>query len=434
MPLRGWKSELLRFAVLLSLAAFFGLLLDAVLWCLLAATLAYALWSLNQLRLLNRWLSQDSDADAEPPEAGGLWGRVFDLLAQKQREQSRLNTRLRADIEHLRSSFSSMADAVVMLAPDGSIEWSNRAARTLLGLRQPDDNGRLLVNLIRAPAFIAYFESGDYQEHFTLVSPINSQIHLSVSISVFGRDNRLLFARDISRTLRLEQMRKDFVANVSHELRTPLTVINGYLEMLAEQASSSSMARAVQQMTEQAKRMQGLVEDLMTLSRLEAVPIEKRVDRIPMRSLMDTLRDEIELAAAGQRQLAINCDEGLRLLGNAKELQSAFSNLAINAARYTRDGDSITLRWYADRDHAYFEIEDSGIGIEPQHLPRLTERFYRVDQSRSSETGGTGLGLAIVKHILLRHQAELRIRSQPGRGSLFSCVFPITAVQRENAA
>lgn len=433
MPLRNGKSELLRFAALLSIAGFFGLLIDAVLWSLLAAAVVYSLWSLNQLRQLNRWLSQDSDD--EPPDARGLWGRVFDLLAQKQREQNRLNTRLRADIDHLRSSFSSMADAVVMLAPDGSIEWSNRAARTLLGLRQPDDNGRLLVNLIRAPAFIAYFESGEYQEHFTLVSPINSQIHLSVSISIFGRDNRLLFARDISRTLRLEQMRKDFVANVSHELRTPLTVINGYLEMLTNQAASaSSMARAVQQMTEQAKRMQGLVEDLMTLSRLEAVPIDKRVDKVPMKPLMDTLRDEIELAAVGQRQLAINCDEDLRLLGNAKELQSAFSNLAINAARYTRDGDSITLRWYADRDHAYFEIEDSGIGIEPQHLPRLTERFYRVDQSRSSETGGTGLGLAIVKHILLRHQAELRIRSQPGRGSLFSCVFPITAVQRESAA
>ncbi len=435
MPLRGWKTELGRLSLLLAIAGFFGLLLGLLPWFVVGASLAYALWSLNQLRMLNRWLHKGIMGQ-EPPEASGLWGQVFDTLFQMQRENERISLRLRASINHLRSSFASMADAVVMLNPDGTIEWSNQAARSLLGLRHPDDNGRLLVNLLRQPEFIRYFESGDYEDRLAISSPVNDQIKLSISVSVFGQDNRLLFARDITRNVQLEQMRKDFVANVSHELRTPLTVITGYLEMLADQSDNSqAAARALQQMSEQSRRMQNLIQDLMTLSRLEAVPSAGRADSIALAPLMDSIRDEIALAAVGERTVTIDCDESLRLQGNFPEIQSAFSNLASNAARYTRANDSITLRWYADRNHAYFEVQDTGIGIEPQHLPRLTERFYRVDQSRSTETGGTGLGLAIVKHILLRHHAELRVRSQPGKGSTFSCVFPLSAVERrvENA-
>ena len=432
MPLRGWKTELARLGLLLVIAAFFGLVLDLLSWFLIGTILAYALWSVNQLRLLNRWLFKGRGD--EPPEAAGLWGQVFDTLSQMQRENERVTGRLRADIEHLRSSFASMADAVVMLNPDGTIEWSNQAAYTLLGLRHPDDNGRLLVNLLRLPDFIRYFESGDYRERLSMSSPVNSNIKLSLSVSVFGQDNRLLFGRDITRTVQLEQMRKDFVANVSHELRTPLTVITGYLEMLADQpANSAPVARALDQMTEQSRRMQNLIQDLMTLSRLEAVPRASHADIIALKPLMESIREEIQLAAAGERQLLVECDEGLRLLGEFPEIQSAFSNLASNAARYTRPGDAITLRWFADRDHAYFEVQDTGIGIEPQHVPRLTERFYRVDQSRSTETGGIRLGLARAKHILLRHHAELRIRSYPGRGSTFSCVFPLSAVVRRDS-
>ncbi|WP_372781485.1 phosphate regulon sensor histidine kinase PhoR [Litorivivens sp.] len=432
MPLQGWKTELARFGLLLGIAAFFGLILDFLLWFLFGTALAYALWSLNQLRQLNRWLYRGAGRD-EPPEAAGLWGQVFDTLSQIQRETQKVNARLQADIEHLRASFASMADAVVMLSPDGSIEWANRAAHTLLGLRHPDDNGRLLVNLLRAPDFIAYFESWDYGERFQMASPVNGQVRLSVSVSVFGRDNRLLFARDITRTVQLEQMRKDFVANVSHELRTPLTVINGYVEMLADQAEADTpAARAFEQMTSQSRRMQNLINDLMTLSRLESLPSGRQDDLVAVNGLMGGLREEIAAAATGERTVEVHCDETLRLMGDSKEIQSAFSNLAVNAARYTRDGDTITLRWYADRDHAYFEVEDTGIGIEPQHLPRLTERFYRVDQSRATTTGGTGLGLAIVKHILIRHHGELRIRSNPGKGSRFTCIFPISATQRRD--
>jgi two-component system phosphate regulon sensor histidine kinase PhoR len=431
MPLRGWKTELGRLGLLLIIAAFFGLILDLVSWFLIGATLAYALWSINQLRLLNRWLFKGRGD--EPPDAVGLWGQVFDTLSQIQRENGRVRSRLHANIEHLRSSFSSMADAVVMLTPDGSIEWSNQAAHTLLGLRQPDDNGRLLINLLRSPEFIRYFQSSDYSDRLSISSPVNGQIKLSISISVFAQESRLLFARDITRTVQLEQMRKDFVANVSHELRTPLTVITGYLEMLSDQVNNSApVARALEQMSEQSRRMQNLIQDLMTLSHLEAVPSSRLTDNIAVKGLMDSICDEVRLAASGERTVVLECDEGLRLRGDFPEIQSAFSNLASNAARYTKPGDTITLRWYADRNHAYFEVQDSGIGIEPRHLPRLTERFYRVDQSRSTETGGTGLGLAIVKHVLLRHHAELRIHSHPDRGSTFSCKFPLSAVDRRD--
>lgn len=434
MPSQGWKTELARFGLLLGIAAFFGLILNLLPWFLAGASIAYALWSLHQLHQLNLWLHGGAGRD-EPPEAGGLWGQVFDTLSQVQKETLKVNARLQGNIDHLRASFSSMADAVVMLSPDGAIEWSNQAAHTLLGLRHPDDTGRLLVNLVRSPEFIRFFDSRDYEDRFQMASPVNSQVKLSVSVSVFGRDNRLLFARDITRTVQLEQMRKDFVANVSHELRTPLTVINGYLEILSAQAEPGTPGeRAIGQMTTQALRMQNLVQDLMTLSRLEAVPVGKQRDTIVVRSLMDAIREEIIAAASGSRDISVQCDETLNLIGDSKEIQSAFSNLAVNAARYTRDGDKITLRWYGDRDHAYFEVADTGIGIEPQHLPRLTERFYRVDQSRSTDTGGTGLGLAIVKHILLRHQGELKIKSQPGRGSTFTCVFPRSSVSQRQLA
>lgn len=428
MPYQGWKTELARFGLLLAIAAAFGLFLDLLGLSLFLTTLAYALWSIHQLRQLNNWLYRGVGRD-EPPEAGGLWGQVFDRLSQLQKDNQRLNSRLRADIEHLRASFASMAEAVVMLNPDGSIEWSNQAAHTLLGLRQPDDRGQLLVNLLRSPDFIDYFESGNYDERFQMGSPVNSQVRLSVSVSIFGQKNRLLFARDITRTVKLEQMRKDFVANVSHELRTPLTVINGYLEMLGGQVDSGSpMARAVEQMNAQSIRMQTLIQDLMTLSRLEALPSASHRDPINVGGLMESLREDIILAARGERRVELKLDEKCHLLGDSKEIQSAFSNLAVNAARYTGPGDRITLHWHADRDHAYFEVEDTGVGIEPQHLPRLTERFYRVDQSRSTETGGTGLGLAIVKHVLLRHQAELKVHSEPGKGSRFTCVFPRSAL------
>jgi two-component system phosphate regulon sensor histidine kinase PhoR len=325
---------------------------------------------------------------------------------------------------------------VVMLDHQGNIEWCNDAASELLGLRREDDTGLQLLNLIRAPSFVGYYEAEKYGAPLEMASPVNADIQLSISISFFAERNRLLFARDITRTYRLEKMRKDFVANVSHELRTPLTVINGYLETFAEHGGENPRwDRAIEQMLKQSRRMHHLIQDLMLLSRLESVPKPKEQDRIVLRPLLEMVREEALAAAKGDRSIEIECDDSIVLKGQATEIRSALSNLAVNAARYTTEGDRIVLRWYQTDSHAVLEVQDSGIGIEPQYIPRLTERFYRVDQSRSLDTGGTGLGLAIVKHVLLRHRGELRVRSHPGNGSTFSCLFPKSlATKAESAA
>lgn len=422
----SWKTELLRISLPITLVAGACAIFDLGIWPLFAASLLACAWLLRNLQRLSDWLY--SGVDNEPPEAIGMWGQVFDVIYDMQRDATQNTTKLQAMIDYLHSSFASMSDAVVMLDPLGNIEWCNASANDLLGLREGDDTGRQLINLIRSPAFLRYFDAEKYQAPLEMPSPVNSNLSLSISVSFFGQRNRLLFARDVTRTHRLEKMRKDFVANVSHELRTPLTVINGYLETFSEHGGENPRwDRAVSQMLQQSRRMHMLIQDLMLLSRLEAVPKGSDDTVIRLRPLMEMIREECGSAAKGTRRIVIECDDKIAINGNANELRSAFSNLAINAARYTADDDTITLRWYRDDDHAYFEVEDTGIGIEPQYIPRLTERFYRVDQSRSLDTGGTGLGLAIVKHVLIRHRAELRIRSVPNKGSVFTCVFPRSA-------
>ncbi|MEX1670714.1 phosphate regulon sensor histidine kinase PhoR [Zhongshania guokunii] len=422
----SWKTELLRLSVPLLAMAGACVVFDLGVLPLLVLAILICGRVLQQLQRLSDWLY--SGTGEEPPEAIGMWGQVFDVIYQMQRDSSQDSDRLQAMIDYLHSSFASMSDAVVMLDPQGNIEWCNSSAHDLLGLRQEGDAGRQLVNLLRSPAFLRYFEAERYQAPLEMNSPVNGMINLSISVSFFGKRNRLLFARDVTRTHRLEQMRKDFVANVSHELRTPLTVINGYLETFSEHGGENPRwDRAVNQMLQQSRRMNLLIQDLMLLSRLESVPKLADESVIRLRPLMEMIREESETAASGSRNIVIECDDNIAINGNANELRSAFSNLAVNAARYTSENDKIILRWYQDDYHAYFEVEDTGIGIEPQYIPRLTERFYRVDQSRSLDTGGTGLGLAIVKHVLIRHRAELRIRSVPNTGSVFSCVFPKSA-------
>ncbi len=413
----------------LAAASLLAAALDLGAWPVLLIAAAVCAWLLWQLQRLSDWLYRG--AGTEPPEAIGMWGQVFDTIYGMQKQAEGDRDQLQAIIDYLRSSFASMSDAVVMLDRYGNIEWCNDAAMDLLGLRREDDSGLQLLNLLRSPDFVAYYEAEKYTTPFDMASPINVDIRLSISISFFAEGNRLLFARDVTRTHQLEKMRKDFVANVSHELRTPLTVINGYLETFAEHGGGDPRwDRAIHQMLRQAQRMHHLIQDLMQLSRLESLPQTSEQDVIMLRPLLEMVREEATVAAQGPRQIDIECDDSIVLKGQAAEIRSALSNLAVNAARYTGDGDRICLRWYQNDSHAVLEVEDSGIGIEPQYIPRLTERFYRVDESRSLDTGGTGLGLAIVKHVLLRHRAELKIHSQPGAGSTFSCIFPPSLVAR----
>ncbi len=425
-----WASELYRFAVIVLVAAGIGWLLGFVGWAVAIASAGYVLWLLHHLHQLQRWLS--SGASSDPPEAKGLWGEVLDGLYRLQQRDRRERGRLRALVNYLRESFSSLPYGAVMIDPDGNIEWSNSAAEQLLGLRYPEDSGQQLLNLLRAPEFIAYFEGESYARPLDLSSPLRPGSHLQIHVTFFGQRSRLLFVRDVTQTYKLESMRRDFVANVSHELRTPLTVINGYLETFSDTVGDVNprWARAIEQMLTQSHRMQTLIKDLLLLSRLETVSHDDPRELVELPSLLHGIRDEALMAADGEREISIECDAGLQLTGRPEELRSAFANLVYNAVRYTHAGGHVALRWYADRDNAFLQVEDDGVGIEAEHIPRLTERFYRVDKSRSMDTGGTGLGLAIVKHVLLRHNARLVITSEPGKGSCFTCVFPIAQTVR----
>ncbi|MEW9573242.1 phosphate regulon sensor histidine kinase PhoR [Rhodanobacter sp. Si-c] len=330
--------------------------------------------------------------------------------------------RLATNLRDLRRTASQLPDGVVLLDQDQHVRWCNHAAETLLGLHLPQDRGVPLRQRLQASELAGWLQQGGEREplHDT-IAPGKPDSQISVSLLPFGRRQQVLLARDTSHVTRLEQMRRDFVANVSHELRTPLTVIHGYLELI-DPEDAPALAPVLGEMRAQSKRMGQIVEDLLTLSRLET---QHRVDdeRVPMTPLLATLRKEAEALSQGRHTVTVEADAGLDLLGSPKDLHSALSNLVSNAVRYTPAGGSITIRWRRSDDGATYSVSDTGYGIPASHLARLTERFYRVSSSRSRGTGGTGLGLSIVKHVLNLHQARLSIESEPGRGSTFACHF-----------
>ncbi|HEY4998077.1 MAG TPA: phosphate regulon sensor histidine kinase PhoR, partial [Usitatibacter sp.] len=283
--------------------------------------------------------------------------------------------------------------------------------------------GTPLTHLVRIPEFLEYLEGGDYSQPIQVQPPYSSERVLSMQVVPYGEDQRLVLSRDVTQFKQVERMRREFVANVSHELRTPLTVISGFLETLVDEKDPQASRRYVGLMSEQAKRMERLVEDLLTLSSLESAPPPPLEERIEMAPLLERLGAEARALSGGRHHISIEADAGLDLLGSEKEITSAFGNLVSNAIRYTPEGGDVRLKWHGTAEGAAFDVEDTGIGIEAEHIPRLTERFYRVDRGRSRETGGTGLGLAIVKHALSRHGATLQVTSTPGEGSRFSARF-----------
>ncbi|MBE7376207.1 phosphate regulon sensor histidine kinase PhoR [Pseudomonas lopnurensis] len=424
---QDWQGALVRrLLLLLGGCLLLGLITGEYAWMLLLGLAGYLGWTLRQLLRLQKWLRR-SDPDEPPPDSAGIWGDVFDNLYQLQRRDLRLRGQLQAVIDRVQGSTAALKDAVITLDSDGNLQWWNIAANRLLGLKKPQDSGHPITNLVRHPAFKEYFESGNYDQPLELVSPVNDRIRLQFNITRYGKSEHLLLVRDVTRLHQLEQMRKDFVANVSHELRTPLTVIAGYLETLLENTDQLNprWLRALQQMNQQAGRMQHLLNDLLLLAKLEATshPADNQPVAVAL-LLQSIISDARALSGARGHAISLDADPALQLKGSEAELRSAFSNLVFNAVKYTPDGGDIHVRWWRDETGAHLCVEDSGIGIEAKHLPRLTERFYRVDSSRASSTGGTGLGLAIVKHVLLRHQGRLDISSIPGQGSRFSCHFP----------
>lgn len=423
--MRLWSRELWRIAWLATLGTCFGWLLGVAGQGLAVGLAICLVYHLRHLRKLYLWLTLDSHN--EPPAASGLWGELFDRLYRYQKSQRITQNRLRATLARIQESSEAMRDSVVMLDSHGDLEWWNSAATTMLGLQVAHDRGQHITNLLRDPSFVSYFNARKYSEPLTLTSPIDERRILQYQITLYGDDERLVMARDITRLHRLEEMRRDFVANVSHELRTPLTVLSGYLETYSDIADQlpARLGKSIQQMQEQTQRMQSLVNDLLLLSRLEIDQGGEDHQPLSLGPILQSVCDDALALSHHSHTITVVLDSEAYLLGSEQEIRSAVSNLAFNAVRYTLPGSHITLRWKASTaGGGCIEVIDNGEGIDPIHIPRLTERFYRVDKGRSTATGGTGLGLAIVKHVLLRHEAHLQIESPPGKGAQFCCFFP----------
>ena len=398
-------------------------------WGCAAAVAGLVLFSahhLSHLAKLIRWLEQP--AGTPVPSGIGAWDRVFAALHRRTRRFAERLAEVSLALERFRSAAQALPDGVVVLDQHHAIEWLNATAEGHLGLNLAQDRGYPVTNLVREPAFVRYLEGGQYADPLVLHSGRNSGRTLALQVVPYGQEQKLLMTRDISQLERLETMRRDFVANVSHELKTPLTVVGGFLETLLDGLGDIPPEEAERYLSlarEQALRMQRLIEDLLTLSALETGSLAPLEERVALAELLAEVADEARALSAGRQQILLAEPPHGYLLGSRAELQSAFGNLASNAVRYTPEDGSIRIAWETCPDGSgVFRVCDNGIGIEAQHIPRLTERFYRVDRGRSRESGGTGLGLAIVKHVLTRHQATLEIESQPGQGSCFSARFP----------
>jgi two-component system phosphate regulon sensor histidine kinase PhoR len=404
-----------------------------ILLALVVAGLAAALFvQLREFRKLMRWASQKRLGD--PPEAEGAWGEIFNALYRHRRAMLRRRRELAQLIVRSRRGAQALPYGVAVLDADYRLDWCNTSAREHLGLDPERDRKQPIVNMVRAPEFVEYLRAGDFSEPVRLGAP-GGRRTLSLQIVSFGDEEHLLLSHDVTGAAQVEAMRRDFVANVSHELRTPLTVLAGFLETIQDLKLDASRVRDyVGMMAPQAERMKRLIDDLLTLSVLEHAPAPPSDERVAVRPLLERVRVQAEALSGGRHRISLELAGEHDLLGAEKELESAFLNLASNAVRYTPAKGEIRLAWRSNGG-GEFSVQDNGIGIDPEHLPRLTERFYRVDRGRSRETGGTGLGLSIVKHALARHQAALAIESTPGKGSRFSARFPAArlaaAVQRE---
>jgi two-component system phosphate regulon sensor histidine kinase PhoR len=373
---------------------------------------------------MEQWLRHRSRQ--EPPDFGGVWGDVVALVTRIYRRKQYHKRRIVQLFREFRRLTTAMPDAVVVLNAEREIQWFNRNAQRLLGLRRKVDFGQRIDNLLRHPDFVRYLAQADTDVPVVLRAPAAPDTYLAVHAVGYGEGQRLLLARDVTRELRLESMRKDFVANASHELRSPLTVISGYLDTLADEPDLDPAWRApFQEMRRQAERMRAIVADLLELSRLEAATGEAPQDPVDVPGMLALMRKEALATERRPREIVLQLDSHERLLGAEAEIHSIFANLITNAVKYTPADGRVAIRWWSDDDGGHFRVQDTGVGIPAEHLPRITERFYRVDPGRARATGGSGLGLAIVKHALQRHGGTLEIESVEGQGSTFTCHFPL---------
>ncbi len=424
------KRELALLAVWMFFVLLLGLVFSSVYLFLFIGLLFYIVWHLYNLNQLTKWLAKPSK---HPPEAAGVWEEAYYQLYHLYKRQRKSRRKLASILSRFQKSTQALPYATIVLNEFNEIEWFNPAASRLLNLHSKIDIGQRIDNLIRLPSFSKYLLNKKFDE------PIELEIHQSkiiVNITPYGSGQYLLSARDITTLSKLDDMRRDFISNASHELRTPLTVINGYLEFLQDRVDEGTRV-PLEKIQQQAVRMNDIISELIELARLESsasVDLSKEVD---IEDLLNDIYDEALSFDHDEHEIELLLDPSysatgkpVKIHGSYDELRMAISNLMTNAIRYTPEGGSIKLFYLVNDSGISIAVEDSGIGMNYEHIPRLTERFYRIDEGRSREKGGTGLGLAIVKHVLDRHRATLYISSEVGRGSVFRCDFPFSLVEQ----
>jgi two-component system phosphate regulon sensor histidine kinase PhoR len=401
-----------------------GLMIGKILLGVLLALAVALAWQWTELFRLAFWLRNRRTAD--PPETFGLWSEVGAAIVRLHRRKRFHKARMLAVLRELRESTSALPDGVVVLNAAREILWFNEPAHSLLGLRRGRDQGIRVDNLLRQPEIQEFLVKVPGDRSLIVRMERDRERWLLLRLVPFGEGRQLLLARDVTETQQLATVRRDFVANASHELRTPLTVIAGYLETLdTDPAVPAALRGPLSEMRRQSDRMRALLDDLLSLARLDASEAQVQGAPVDVPELLRQLQRDAELLATRPASIELRIDSRQGILGERAMLHSAFWNLIENAAKYTPSDGAVRLRWWTDADGGHFTVMDTGPGIAPEHIPRLTERFYRVDASRNRDTGGTGLGLAIVKHALHKHDAQLEIRSTPGAGSTFTCHFPV---------
>ncbi|MCC5854571.1 MAG: phosphate regulon sensor histidine kinase PhoR [Idiomarina sp.] len=412
--------------------ALLGWLTGYLFEALTIALFVVVLWNAFFQQRLNRWLW--SSRIMHPPQAPGAWSDIYDGIYRTLRRSQMRQRNLALILQRFRQAAEAIPDAGLVIEADGRLVWSNKLAQLYFGLQWPTDRGIRITNLIRHPRFVKYFRKQNFSDAITLTSPTGDSREIELRIMPYAGTQLLVIARDVTRISRLERMRKDFVANVSHELKTPLTVMQGYLELMEEpdHMSPKHLQKAVRDISSQTSRMQVMVEQLLVLSRMESQGQETFTTKVNVPALIRELLTETEiLAKAKDQKITADVAANLWIFGSAEKMQAAIHNLVTNAMKYTQAGGTIHIEWRVVGEQAEFAVNDNGPGIPAEHIPRLTERFYRVDEDRNRSTGGTGLGLSIVKHSLEHHRSVLQIESKPDQGSRFSFRLPkeLTLIQ-----
>lgn len=419
MPNR-WVTHFVYSGAWLALAVLAGILLGNLSWWLVGALALHLAVTLRNLYRLDRALER---GEPVPSETRGLWAELFSIVVRLRAKSRNRKKRYRRLVREVRQSTRALHDGGIILNAGNEIQWCNRAAVRLLGLNTATDVGQRIDNLIRNPDFVSHLEN-PRGEAVGIPSPTVDGGQLSVQIIPYGKAQRLAIVRDVTREVRLERTRRDFVANASHELRSPLTVIGGYLDALAHDTEVlKGWKTPIAEMERQVARMTRILRDLIELTRLESAHGEAPRDFVDVVGMLKFIEREFASRPRAP-EISVSFGTDLALLGSEAELHSIFQNLISNAMRFTPSDGSVEVHWARRGDSAMFSVKDTGIGIPEELIPRVTERFFRVDPGRSRELGGTGLGLAIVKHALQRHGATLNIESQVGEGSRFACAFP----------